>query len=349
MNRSFFSMRASLSLLFLIPILVFSENVPTTVKKNETHDSNLFRKEDEVFFTNIEFLYWTIAEGALDYVIKTKRPASFNTMFAYGDMECSSFGWDPGFRVNIGYFNAPNYWEAVAQYTWLKVSKGNHIDKPDDPSRFLTGTWPHIFLAPMERAKYRIRNLYNVLDLVVNRVFHPNPHLRLRILGGLTGAFIGQKWKIDYLSGGSYSQIYNRWRFRGGGLKLGISFDWFWRKDFYLTGKTSFASLIGGYKNQARQITNTGVLGGSGLPVRDVTLTDARLTYTTMFSLGPSWQKNFECSRFEIFAGYEFTNWFNLQEVYRSTSGSPEEGKETWLNRGLFSLHGLTTRLTIDF
>jgi len=333
--------------LFSIFISLFAFAKPS--KKEQAYDADLFRNQEEVLFTNFEFLYWNILEGSLDYAIKMKQTAFFPTVFASGEMQCADFGWDPGFRVNIGYYNAPKYWEFFVQYTWLKASNKDSLNKPDDANLFLTGTWPHIFLTPVQRAEYKISNLYNTLELLVDRVFHPNPHLRMRILGGLTSAFIGQRWKVLYFDGGTYTSIFNRWRFRGGGLKAGIGLDWFWGGDFYLTAKMSLATLIGRYKNRALQISNTNVVGGLGLPVRDVTLKDIRLAYMGMFSVGPSWQKSFDTARLEVFAGYEFTNWFNLQEVYRSTSGTATAAKETWLNRGFFSLHGLNVRLTIDF
>jgi hypothetical protein len=65
--------------------------------------------------------------------------------------------------------------------------------------------------------------------------------------------------------------------------------------------------------------------------------------------IGPSWQKNFTCNRIEIFAGYEMNLWFNLQEIYRSTSGVPSAEKQTWQTTNALVLQGLTTRIVYDF
>lgn len=51
----------------------------------------------------------------------------------------------------------------------------------------------------------------------------------------------------------------------------------------------------------------------------------------------------------EFFLGYEMTIWQNLQEIYHSIASTASEPKETWINRGLVNLQGLTTRATFNF
>jgi len=325
----------------LLPFLLCANDEP----KPGDYDYDLFRKDEKAIFSNLEFLFWTVEEGALDYTLKMNKPSSSTVSYAMGDMKSADFGWNPGFRASLGYFNAPKFYEFFLQYTWLRTTGHDSEIAPDAPNVYLNGTWPHIFTAPLLSARSRISNNYNILDLLVDRVFIPNPHLRLRIYGGFTAAFIGQNWHLKYISQDSETNLFNRWRFRGGGFKLMTGFDWFWRKDFYVTAKTSLASLIGRYKNRAYQESTLLPQG----PVRDLIFKDIRLAHNFMFLLGPSYQKNLCNSRIEVFAGYEFSTWFNLHEIYRSTAGASDVAKETWLNRGVFSLHGLTTRLTYDF
>src|SRR5579863_2862199 len=40
-----------------------------------SYDCDLFSKDKKVLFVNLEFLWWTVNEGALDYAIKMKNPA----------------------------------------------------------------------------------------------------------------------------------------------------------------------------------------------------------------------------------------------------------------------------------
>jgi hypothetical protein len=108
---------------------------------------------------------------------------------------------------------------------------------------------------------------------------------------------------------------------------------------------------VGHYQNHAKQETSVILEPGDNpaVPVRDVRYNDYRTAFTMQFLLGPSYQKSFTSWRIDIFAGYEISFWSNLQEVFRSTSGPADQAKETWINTGLVSLHGLTTRATINF
>jgi hypothetical protein len=193
---------------------------------------------------------------------------------------------------------------------------------------------------------------YNAADLLITRVFFPNPHLRLRIIGGATAAWISQFWKVLYQDWmGFQTKIGNRWRFIGGGLKTGTLFDWYWFTDVYMTGGAYVGALLGTYKNSAKQTTNFQPTSSfnPALPVRDAHFSDVRPAFFTQLYLGPAYEKNFKNQRLEIFAGYELVTWLNLQEIFRSTNGAPSEAKETRINTAAIALQGLTARATVDF
>jgi len=127
--------------------------------------------------------------------------------------------------------------------------------------------------------------------------------------------------------------------------------DWYWTGDLYMTAHGFFGLLVGSYSNHSKQTTTFQPTAADNIdiPVRDASYHDARPAMTAQMLLGPSYQKNFCSSRLEIFAGFEMNMWWNLQEVYHSTSGTPTDAKETWINSSLMSLYGLTTRVTLDF
>ena len=322
---------------------------------------DLFNRNDQAFILNGEFIYWTVSEGALDYAIRMKRPAwglpnnNNSISYAQGDMERAEFDWDPGYRFSAGYFRAPNFWEVLGQYTFIHFDGHDRLKRPPaSEDRYLTGTFPHIFTAPLQGATSDIHLHYQLVNLITNRLFfpHDNPHLRIKLGGGITAVWINQDWRVNYFSAIQNSTtIINRWRYWGIGMRGGISFDWFWGYDIYLSGTFSTALVVGHYHNHAKQETSTPVITGDdpSVPVRDVRYKDYRMSFTHQFVLGPSYQKSFGSFRFEIFAGYEMTLWTNLQEVFRSTAGPADQAKETWINDGLVALHGLTTRLSLSF
>lgn len=315
------------------------------------YDADLFKKDKMVVFTNVEFLYWIVNEAGLDYALKMKDPAwSSTNVFANGNFQRATYDWSPGFRVNIGWFNAPHYWDVYAQYTFLRDHGKTEVHQPHKAGLFLNGTWPHpdpsSTPAALSEAEADVSFHYNVADMLCSRRFHPNPHFRMRLIGGATAAWHRQEWETHYKDTNNVkSHIRNAWRFTGAGLRLGFAFDWYLNfYDFYLTAMASTAVLSGRYHNISKQTIST-----STTPIRNAHYVDGRMTMNAQFLAGPSWQKAFNRCRTEIFLGYEFSSWSNLQEVFRSTSGTAQGPKETWVNSGLIGLQGLTFRVNLDF
>lgn len=342
-------------LYFLYVLLLFPFTALLASGKTQPppFDADLFRKNVQTFSLHGEFLFWQIQEGALDYALSMKQQAWGDTAcFASGNYQSAQFNGDPGFRIGASFFRAPKYWEVKAQYTRLVGFGKNEATKPSEPLHFLTGTWPQVFSAPMASATSVIYLQYNVADLWADRVFHPNPHLRMRLLSGPTVAWINQKWKITYSNAASQkTDVVNKWGFVGAGLRLGSIIDWFWTSDIYITGGATLAGFLGSYQNTSKQTVNFQPTPNfnPSLPLRDSKLNDTRPAFAAQFFMGPSYQKNFTHKRIEVFVGYELNAWLNLQEISRSSSGSPSEAKETWLNTSMLALQGLTSRLTVDF
>lgn len=327
-------------------------------KKCPAIEQDLFLKDKWVMFTNVEFLLWKVNESALDFAIKMDKPSWSSTeTYAVGNYKNATFDWDPGVRIAFGYFNAPNYWDVFVQYAFLHASGENVVHAPHDADRYLNGTWigPDFettsSASPLKKAHSQIDLYYNVLDGMFSRRFHPNPHFRLNLFGGLTAAFIHQSWNVRYRDlANDLSKIRNKWSYAGAGPRIGIKIDWFMRMDFYLTGLVSAAILTGNYTNSAFQNTNAPVpLSNNSIPFRNTHFKDFRLVPTAQIFVGPSWQKVFKEMRTEVFAGYEFTIWNNLHEIYRSSLAGPTAGKDTYINSSVMSLQGISLRGTLDF
>lgn len=316
-------------------------------------ERDLFKRYDQVYTGGVEFLYWTIAEGGLDYALKMKHDAwGPSPSFAQGSFKHGSFHADPGFRLSLIYFRAPHHWDAKWSYTRMTNRGHDHAHKPDAPNQFLTGTFPQISTNPLASAHSTTHFNYNVFDWLVHRVFFPNPHLKLRFGGGGFLTWMSQDWKVRYIDSlANVTTIRNRWNFVGAGLKTGATFDWYWTWDLYMTAQGFFGLAMGTYSNRASESTSFQPLAGddTNVPVRQAHYKDGRAALTAQLMFGPSYQKNFCSTRLEIFAGFEMNTWFNLQEVYRSTQNAAELAKETWINTGLLTLYGLTTRASLDY
>jgi hypothetical protein len=322
--------------------------------KTCSYDCDLFSKDVKVEFFNLEFLYWTVNEGALDYAIKMKKPAWGAMTDAVGHYKRAEFGWDPGFRCNVGYFNAPHYWDAQIQYTYF-LSAGSETAHAPHAPLFLNGTWPQpdpSGTVPLARADSEISFRMHLIDLIVTRRFHPNPHLRIRINGGATVGWLRQQWEINYRdTAGNKSHLHNLWHFTGAGFQFGGIIDWFLGKGgYYMTGGTSLSFLGGSFHNTSKQKSNFAGAGfDPALPLRNAHYQDTRLVPRFQAYVGPSWQQSFKKFRTEIFFGYEFNIWANLHEVVRTSFDSPTAPKLTTIDSGWIGIQGITFRWNLDF
>lgn len=308
-------------------------------------DADLFRRDAPAFSFHGSFLFWRVQEGDIDYVLKQQHTPPGGTSYAQGKLEKASYDGEPGFRIALSYFRAPKYWEIWGEYTRLTARGSDHTDASSDPTLFLNSTWPDIITRPITSARSGLHFNYNVADLLVDRFFNPNPHLRLRLLGGATVAWMNQDFYISYTNALSeMNKVHAAWKFIGGGLRLGTTIDWFCGYDIYLTARATAVTLLGSYHNEARQVVST-----TAQPVRDMHFSDVRPALGVQGMFGPSWQHSFCASRMELFVGYEINTWLNLQEIYRSTGSTASAAKETWINSSALALQGLTTRLTWDF
>lgn len=316
-------------------------------------EPDLFKMYDQVFSGTVEFLLWTIAEGGLDYAIRMEEAAWGPTAsYAQGTYKTAGYNLDPGFRVNLTYFRAPHYWDMRWQYTRMTNRGSDRESKPGPAQNFLTGTWPQITTSPLTAAYSHIHFNYNVFDWIACRVFFPNPHLRLRVGAGAALAWMSQNWQIRYEDSASQSTtIRNQWDYVGGGMKNGIIVDWYMTKELYMTGQGIFGVFLGGYANSSKQTTTAQIdpADNPSVPIRNASYSDVRPAFTAQVSFGPSYQHNFASNRLELFAGFEMNLWTNLQEIYRSTSGTASAAKETLINASSLMLYGITTRATFDF
>ncbi|MGH2611993.1 MAG: Lpg1974 family pore-forming outer membrane protein [Rhabdochlamydiaceae bacterium] len=323
-----------------------------------SYDTDLFRENNKIEFINLEFLYWSVNESAMDYALKMKNPAWGATTEGVGQYKVIDFGWNPGFRMNIGYFNAPHYWDAYLQYTYFKCTGQDRAHAPKAPDLFLNGTWPQPAFdtqeeIPLAKAHSSVEMNLNVLDFLATRRFFPNPHLRMRLYGGATVGWLRQNWEIDYQdTADQTSHLHNHWKFTGAGVKAGYILDWFLGKGgIFFTGAVSAAVYAGDYHNINKQHSSDSNAGefNTALPLRNVHYRDTRLVPYFQLLVGPSWQMAFNRFRTELFAGYELNFWTNLHEVYRTTTAAPTQAKQTIMSNSVMGIQGLTARWNFDF
>lgn len=339
-------------------IQICADAAPVQNKKNLPYDYDLFSKDRECEYVDLELLVLTLlnnqAVGA-----KNNQPSQLGTAedpLVATKIKNMEWQWRPGFRVTVGYFNAPKYWEVMGQYTFFYDKGKRHLKTPG------TGSQQYLHMVsylPQQTAMGYTSDAnpitsiqasgdlyYNDLSTLVSRNFYPNPHLRLRVIGGLTSMWshLTSQTKNTFLN--IENEVISRFhtKYWGVGFRMGAGADWYWGKDFYLTGKV-FWSIVTGRWNTSNKIS-----------LSDKTLITAPhdAAYKTVqnfqFLFGPSYQKSYTKTRLELFVGYEFNAWLNALTTYSYLN---EQHPQGWLNPQVnfqdLVLTGVNIRLTLDF
>ena len=165
---------------------------------------------------------------------------------ATGYYKNSTFNSEPGFRLGASFFRAPHFWEIWGQYTRLTSRGSDQVSAPSNSGQYLNGVWPTYGDNQLIKASTTVHFNYNVADISFDRVFQPNPHLRLRLTGGITGAWMNQDQTIKYLDTSNLTTfVRNEWKYGGCGLRCGLDGDWYWFEDLYMTSLFTVAALVG--------------------------------------------------------------------------------------------------------
>jgi hypothetical protein len=332
---------------------LFAANNATNGQE-KPYDYDLFSKDRECEYFDLEAL-------VLKFLTSQPIGAKFDTpahIDTTADPKASrniinlDWKWRPGFRVTLGYFNAPKYWEVMGQYTWFSDSASKKTNSPGNSSQIYLQTMgyaPQSWFSPPEN----IANIhsyadlyYNDLSTLVSRNFYPNPHLRLRVLGGLTSMWTHQTTKNTYNTFSDSYSFNSRYhtKYWGVGFRMGTGADWYWGKDFYLTGKVFWSIITGRWNTSSTYRYNSGSL------LSKVSDDSYLTTQNFQFLLGPSYQKSFSKTRLELFVGYEFNTWLKALKTYEyeynftyDAVGSTKTVLED------LTLTGVNIRLTLDF
>jgi hypothetical protein len=280
---------------------------PEAVSPEEALDANLFRPNDQVSETHVEFLYWKTFTTDLIFAQVMTEPSWADIgsiqVGAMGNYKTSQFNIDPGFRISQSFFRASRFWEVWGSYTRLTARGKNNTSASSSANNFLVSAWPLPLMNALKHAKSTLHFNYNVSDFYVDRYFNPNPHLRIRMLAGLTGTWLTLNWTMKFFDiTNQTARIRSTWDYWGCGIRFGMTGDWYWSNDIYLTIRGTLAGLVGPYHNRILQTENVSSPGVNNTrPFRKTSYRDTRPVGNLQLLIGPSWQKNWASTRTELF------------------------------------------------
>lgn len=287
----------------------------------------------------VDALYWHVSE-TIDWAFTLETKPNFEK----SKYKIISFGWDPGFRVGVGYNMHHDLWDTQASYTWFQARTQDHAEG-SVTSAFLAARLS--LLEPFKKGKVRFNLHYNMFDWDLGRSFLISKCIALRPFIGAKAGWINQEIHATWTTPnfGGLRILYTasesvRNNFTGGGPKGGVNGKWILgnvnRHAFSLIGNFSAAYMWGRWTLQDEFIdifsTRTSV------PMRSRNF--GALMLQALMGLG--WDFNFDKNRshFSLKAGYEIQDWLDHFQVFTNTSGTQ--------NSDLL-LQGLTVDLRFDF
>lgn len=351
-------MKKIFALMAVLSAQAMAAQAETKAPEPRPYDYDLFSKDRETVYADLEAVVWKLLNNQA-IGLKFNQPINAPLTGEPGtpsQVINMNWKWRPGFRVTVGYFNAPKYWEVMGQYTWFQDSASKSVISPGTSSQHylkVGGYTPAALSSPYQLLQNPVECIhakgdlyYNDFSTLVARNFYPNPHLRLRVLGGLTSLWAHQDTHVSnefFNVPASLDYDYHS-KYWGVGFKMGTGADWYWGKDFYLTGKVFWAIVTGRWNTQTKVSQSDGLLLTQPHDSSYIT------TQNFQFLFGPSYQKSFEKFRWELFVGYEFNSWLGALTSYNYIA---TDMPQDWINpQPLFqnlTLTGVNVRLTLDF
>jgi hypothetical protein len=168
----------------------------------------------------------------------------------------------------------------------------------------------------------------------------------------MTMAWMKQNWDVYYydaMISPNYVHVKPLWRFKGGGVKIGMQTDWHIRYGLGIAGRFSASALYGNYDKRINIVYHPN--GGGRDVIASTHQDDFRIVTNLNFFLGPFWTWNFQKLGVDLLAAYELNCYFNVHEIHRQwiqytgVSNNPESRHF----EGVLQMHGLTAWITLRF
>lgn len=317
---------------------------------NKVADESVSKSKNFDIFGN--FILWTAQEAGADCWAEEITSVDSNSSNNIHEVH---FGFDPGYRLGIGYKMKHDQWNTKLYYTWFRTRGRAYISGA-------TGAVHSTFLGNFyvdnpiglglsgpayQKAGIIWKIHFNMLDWDLGRKFCAEKPVVIELFLGVKGGWIDQAiystWQNPNLSIffepfkiGRENIENNYW---GIGPKAGINTKWNLynsKSKFYLLGNFSEAlmwgnwSFVDEYKNDISQQVS-------------IDLQNIRSGSSMMQTfMGVGWENNIrhDRCRFSVKLGYEMQFWLDQLQFYSFTGGRLVN---------MLTLQGGTLELYFDF
>lgn len=295
------------------------------------------------FFLTAEYLLWQPSEANLAYARSTgnwgneltttleSAAADKNTIRIYN----VDFGWDSGFRVQLGYNMGHDSWDTLLSWTWLYSSTNDSVSS-SPPNFFfaLNAMSPYVSEegaeAPSISSHFQLH--LNLCDWELGRDFFLSKWLTVRPFASLRTGWVNQNWKTHLQGepglniaalGGFIDKydIYIKQDFWGIGPRVGLDTEWGLISGLGFFADGALSLLYGFFEDKRRDVAVllTPPIPPSGPEIvhpfaRNIT---SEQTIAEL-QLGLRWDQPLYCDRYHLRlqAGWEHTVFFDHNRIF---------------------------------
>jgi hypothetical protein len=319
---------------------------------------------DNPFYLEGEFLWWTMMQSGQDYVASkdyfvpgSTETTSSNTgaFTTQGEIFEQNYGWKPGMRLIGGYHFKDTNWTIQADYTAYNNASFQRQNRPDAPYGSLRGVNNNqpggIQFANTATSKtvfhYRLGREH------LQAVYAPTKDLEMSFLIGLAETSMNQVWRSTFVQLGEttpYSNNIYKWKYRGVGMNVGGGLNYYLGKGFEVGGDLAQGALYGPFETKTIWVFWN---QGNALAVLNTNVASPKemeLLWLTQMSATIAWSYDWNRVGMKLAVGYEASILNGPNVVYSSAgfsaSGAP---KGLFFSDAPINLQGLVASAGLAF
>ncbi len=256
------------------------------------------------WLVSVDYLNWDVRQRGTDFAITTVGSEDVGPGPGPGAVHNLGLDRNSGVRTRLGYRTSAA-WELVLGYTYYETSGADSAVEPAGGTLWATRSHP-AWYEEATTADASGEFTYNVFDLEARYPVIRTCPVTVQIFGGLRWADIDQAFRVAYdgrfFRDGQFSDVSGLTAF---GLRLGGEGQWHLNPSWSLFGSAAGSILHGRFHSALLQTD----VGGAE------TIVDVRDDYEQAVpaidaAAGVAWTRG----PWEIRAGYELTDWFNLAD-----------------------------------
>lgn len=276
--------------LLAIPLLLFAKSpVLLSLEKASQkgavtpppQESPLIFTQEEArgdFRTEFTFLYWQGSEDGLEFAAKNQPRFPSSTTLSTNlsaSLISPEFSWEPGFKFLFGYHFADSSWDLDGRWTWIFFKSSGSASNPiSSDGKGLFPIWiaqqAAIASTPVYANSSATHFLhFNTFDIDLSCSGGLSKALFFKVLGGLKGIAIDQKYNVSYSNGFSdgtnemlSSTAHLKNKCNGLGPRFGLGTRWGFPGEISLIGEFAVSSALSQMKTK-REDVSLGLTSGT--------------------------------------------------------------------------------------